>query len=191
MDFFVAFPELSGLDPSCGIDPWWRGGNGAPCSSCPIRQRIDPAALPASPPLSQPWPGFLSTPTHGAAKLTLALSSQGWILTFSLVPCTSSQDGQRGRCVWWPKHPCSVCRDNCAGPAAWGVTFSWIPSPARFVCPVFQAAGALQGCTVPWPSEGCIQHTPPGTRELTPFLSNSTQRVLIKWAKIKCILLME
>lgn len=171
------------------IDPWWRGGNAAPCSSCLIRQRIDLTALPPSPPLSQPWPGFLSTPTHTPAKLTLALNSEGWILIFSLLACRLSQDGQCGRCVWWPRQPCSVCRDNCAGSSCWDCHVQLDPFPCRLCLSCFPA---LQGCSVPCHTEGRTQHTPPGTRELTPpFLSNSIQRVLVKWAKTKHILLME
>lgn len=144
---------------------------------------------PSIPPLSQPWPGFLSTPTHTSAKLTVALNSEGWILIFSLLACTLSQDGQCGHCVWWPKHPCSVCTDNCAGSSSWDCHVQLDPFPCRLCLSCLPGCRCSAGllCTL-W-HEGCTQHTPPGTREL--LFCPTQSRVLTEWARTKHILLME
>lgn len=188
MDFFVPFSRVEWA--VWWINPWWRGGNAAPCSSCLIRQRIDLAALPPSPPLSQPWPGFLSTPTHTPAKLPLALNSEGWILVFSLLACRLSQDGQRGRCVWWPKQPCSVCRDSCAGSSCWDCHVQLDPFSCTHCLSRFSGCSCSAGllCTL---SHWGMHPTHTSRHQGTATFSNSTQRVHIKSAKTKHILLME
>lgn len=167
MDFFCHFPRAGWALWS--ISPWWRGGNAALCSSCLIRQRINLTSLPPLPYLSPGLDFCQHPPTLVQNQLWhWNLRAEFWFSHFW--PAPSAKMGSVGIVCDGQSTPAVFAETTVQDPAAGTVTLSWIPSPARFVCPVFQAAGALQGCSVPCHTEGCIQHTPPGTKEMTPSL---------------------
>lgn len=119
---------------------------------------------------------WISVDTHPRCCKT-DRGTEPWGLSSDFL--TSGLHPQPRWAVWWPKQPAVFAR-TVQAPAAGTVTFSWIPSPAAFVCPVFQ------GCSVPLRDAANTHLQAPGK-----WLLLSIQRVLTKWAKTKHTLLME